>query len=228
MLDRQIFAVIVAGGSGTRIGGSLPKQFLEVLGKPIIVYAIEAFIKAIPQIEIVVAVNPDCLNIWEEIRIKHFPSAKIKSVSGGEQRFHSVKKALDILPASSNALVAVHDAVRPVLSDTLIKRCYKAALCSNACIPVIPMRASIRKKFGDKTIRQDRKDFVSVQTPQVFNLKQLQEAYQQNYQSSFTDDASVYEQAGKEIVTVEGEVTNLKVTYKEDLEIVATLLANKT
>ncbi len=218
--------VIVAGGSGTRIGGSLPKQFLEVLAKPIIVYAIEAFLRAIPNIEVVVAVHTDHLLLWEEIATKFFPSLKIKTVTGGAQRFHSVKQALDKLEPEDNALVAVHDSVRPVLSDELIKRCFESA-SKQATIPVVPLRASLRKKIGDKTQAQNRADYVTVQTPQIFNLNELKEAYQQSYQSEFTDDASVYEQAGKEVTTVEGEVTNIKVTYKKDLEIVATLLASK-
>ena len=218
--------VIVAGGSGTRLGGSLPKQFLEVSGKPIIVYAIKAFLRAVPDIGVVVAVHADHLKLWEDISEKYFPAVKIQTVTGGEQRFHSVKKALEILEANDEALVAVHDSVRPVLSEELIKGCFESAT-NHATIPVVPLRASLRKKVGDKTQAQNRADFVTVQTPQVFNLQELKEAYRQEYQSTFTDDASVFEQAGKEIVTVEGEVTNVKVTYKEDLEIVAKLLAKK-
>lgn len=177
-----------------------------------------------PNIKILVAVNASFKDHWEALKAQFFPEQNILTVEGGDQRFHSVQKALAAIANDENALVAIHDSVRPLLSSALISRCFAKAASNGAVIPVMPMRASLRKKAADKTLAVNRAEYVSVQTPQVFNLKKLKAVYQQEYQESFTDDASVYESAGNEIVTVAGEATNIKVTYKEDLEIVATLL----
>lgn len=188
----------------------------------------EAFIRAIPSIEVIVSINPAFTQLWDTVRAEFLKERKIKTVAGGKQRYHSVKNALLQIANDGEVLVAIHDSVRPALSSELILRCFNHAHTNGSAIPVIPLRDSIRKKKDGKTVIQNRADFVSVQTPQVFQLSQLLEAYQQDFKESFTDDASVYESAGKVVSTVAGESTNIKVTYKEDIKVVDVFLSNQS
>lgn len=214
--------IIVAGGSGKRMGGSLPKQFLEVNGKPIIIFTLEKFLQFDPAIEIVLVINESYYEYWNKIKIKTGFNHPIKIAAGGKTRFHSVKSGISVLEGES--LVGIHDSVRPLVTLETIQRVYNAAGIFGAAIPSIPLKESVREIRGDKSQPLDRSFIQVVQTPQVFRSGILRKAYQTDYTEAFTDDASVVENAGVEIKLVAGDEYNLKITTPEDFEIAKILL----
>ncbi|MCB0515341.1 MAG: 2-C-methyl-D-erythritol 4-phosphate cytidylyltransferase [Chitinophagales bacterium] len=219
------YAIIVAGGSGTRIGSALPKQFLNVQNKPIIVHTLEKFIAASPEIQCIIALPEAYFSLWENIsqqyNLQHIPYCK-----GGKSRFESVKNALNTLNDSSeNTLVAVHDSVRPFVTPQLIAQCFEAAEKWNAIIPVISPNDSLRQIENEKSWSVNRNNFRIVQTPQCFKLHLLKKAYLQAESPLFTDDASVVEAAGHTIHLIEGLRENIKITQTFDL-LLAAFIAN--
>ena len=216
----RAYAIIVAGGKGLRMGGDIPKQFLPINGKPILMHTIEAFRKALDGIQIVLVLPVAQQDYWRKLCEKHnFHSPRLIA-NGGETRFHSVRNGLAILPDDTEAVVGVHDGVRPFVSPETIQRCYKAASEGKAVVPVVPVVETIRQILPDgSSITRPRDEYRLVQTPQTFPLALLKEAYRQPYLEAFTDDASVVEALGKGITMVEGNRENIKITTPSDLNL---------
>ncbi len=207
--------VIVAGGSGKRMGAALPKQFALLDGEPILARTINRFAQAIPSLRIVVVLPEDRIEFWANLSAR-FKVAKHTVVGGGAERFHSVKRGLDALD-DSLAVIGVHDAVRPFVSDELIVRAFSQAVEFKAVVPVVDAVDSFRMVdcYGSKIV--DRSALRAVQTPQVFRASLLRKAYEVDFDPSFTDDASVVEHSGVMITLCEGERINIKITTSEDM-----------
>jgi len=221
----KYYAIIVAGGSGSRMKSDIPKQFLLLQGKPVLMHTIEAFYYSDLKPEIILVLNLKYLKLWSELITKFNFDIPVIVVNNGEQRFHSVKNALSIVQEGS--IVAVHDAVRPIVSNELITRSFRLAAGSKAVIPAVTSKDSVRKKEGDHTKALNREEILLVQTPQVFQSNLLQHAYLQDYSPEFTDDASVVEKTGIKIVVTEGDYKNIKITYAEDLQLAEVYLQNR-
>jgi 2-C-methyl-D-erythritol 4-phosphate cytidylyltransferase len=215
------YAIIVAGGSGSRMNTAVPKQFLTLDGKPVLLHSIEAFISADAGINIILVLPAEQLENWEQIKQESQLNIPHQVCAGGETRFHSVKNGLSMIKEA--AVVAVHDGVRPFAGRETIERCFRIAEEKGNAIPAVPLTDSIRISEAGKSRAADRSKFVSVQTPQCFRLEVLQKAYQQEYRESFTDDASVVETAGFEIFLTEGNPENIKITTPSDLAIAEVL-----
>jgi len=200
----------------------LPKQFLEVNGKAIIVYTLEKFLEFDPSIEIVLVINEGFLDLWEKAKQNSGFSYSVKVAPGGETRFHSVKNGLQLLVGES--LIGIHDSVRPLISVSCIKRVYDSAEKSGSSIPCIPLKESVREIGENRSKPLDRSRIQIVQTPQVFHSGIIRKSYETPYKEAFTDDASVAEAAGYTIDIVTGDEYNLKITTPEDLEIAKILL----
>lgn len=215
----KAYAIIVAGGKGLRMGGEVPKQFLPINGKPILMHTIEAFRKALDGIEIILVLPADQHEYWQKLcQDYNFCSPELIA-KGGETRFHSVKNGLAFLPDDEDAVVGIHDGVRPFVSKETIQRCYAAAAGGRAVVPVVPVVETIRQILPNgKSITRPRDEYRLVQTPQTFPLVMLKKAYEQSYSGTFTDDASVVEAMGEEILMVEGNRENIKITTPSDLK----------
>lgn len=211
--------IIAAGGVGSRMKNPTPKQFLLLHDEPIIYRSIKAFQKADPSIEVVVSIAESHQKEWNEL--KDFFGIDAKTVIGGNERFNSIQNAIN---QCTGDLIAVHDAVRPNVSSTLILDLFHTAELTGAAIPVIELKHSLREITYDESKAVDRKKFRLVQTPQVFKSQILKLAYEQNYQSEFTDDASVVEACGQDIALVNGEENNIKITTPEDLKYLSFLM----
>lgn len=212
------YAIIVAGGKGLRMGGDVPKQFLPIDGKPILMHTIEAFRKAIDGIEIILVLPADQHDYWQKLCRDYDFCSPQQIAMGGETRFHSVKNGIVLLPDDEDAVVFIHDGVRPFVSEETIRRCYEAAAEGKAAVPVVPVVETIRQILPDgKSITRPRDEYRLVQTPQTFPLAMLKRAYEQPYSEAFTDDASVVEAMGEEILMVEGNRENIKITTPSDL-----------
>jgi 2-C-methyl-D-erythritol 4-phosphate cytidylyltransferase len=209
--------VIVAGGSGKRFGSELPKQFLDIAGKPVLMHTILKFYDAYPNIRIVVVLPEAHHETWASLCSEHNFEIEHEVVKGGKERFDSVKNGLEKVRGCE--IIGVQDGVRPLASTKLIQTCYETAFSYGACVPAIPVADSLRK--GDKTNNApiNREGLFRVQTPQVFRSSWLQKAYEQPFDGSFTDDASVVEKAGHKIILVDGEESNIKITRQEDLKL---------
>jgi 2-C-methyl-D-erythritol 4-phosphate cytidylyltransferase len=223
---KQKQTIIVASGSGKRMGNNIPKQFIEVAGQPILMHTIARFFEVDPLMDIIVVLPENQHGYWSELLHKYNFSIKHKLAKGGTERFYSVLNGIKLI--SPNSLVAIHDGVRPLVSQKTIKNCFYAAEKNGAAIPVIAATESIRKVENDKNMAVNRNNFFMVQTPQVFQSELLIKAYKQKYNSSFTDDAGVVEKAGFSIYLVEGNTENIKITRPVDLKIAQALLNDKT
>ncbi|SMC85441.1 2-C-methyl-D-erythritol 4-phosphate cytidylyltransferase [Pedobacter africanus] len=222
----KYYAVIVAGGSGNRMQSSVAKQFLLLDGKPLLMHTIEAFNRCPLNPEILLVLNIHQHSYWEELCAVHNFDIYHQVIKGGEQRFHSVKNGLRAI--TGKGIVAVHDAVRPLVSSDLILRSYRNAEELGNCIPCIPPSDSARRLLNDGTNEAlSRNELTLVQTPQTFNVDVLKKAYQVPFRNEFTDDASVAEYSGHNIYLIEGERKNIKITYPEDLEIAAIFMKNR-
>lgn len=216
----KYYAIIVAGGSGSRMQNSVPKQFLLLDGIPVLMHTLQAFYGSKLKPEIILVLHPSQETFWEELCNTYQFIVPHKIVNGGEQRFHSVKNA--ILSIVGEGIVAIHDAARPLVSTKLIDRSYMVASEKGNSVAGTMPTDSIRKLTGhDKSVAFNRNEFILVQTPQTFTLDILKKAYEQPYKNDFTDDASVVEFSGVEINMIEGERQNIKITYPEDLKIAA-------
>ena len=220
------YAVIVAGGSGARMKYDIPKQFVEVDGLPVIIYTLNIFALAIPDIEFIIVVNPKWIRMWNTICEKHSISNSYVTIEGGPKRFHSVKNGLSKI-TDANSLVAIHDAVRPLVSEKVIQICFKEAEIFGNAVPVIPIHDSVRKKTGNFNEAIDRNNLWIVQTPQCFQTSLIKKAYLQNYDEKFTDDALVLENNGTQIRLVAGNFENIKITKPSDILIVEAFLKNR-
>ena len=213
----KYYAIIVAGGFGNRMNSDIPKQFILLKGKPVLMHTIEAFYFSDFKPEIILVLNTEFRSLWTELCDHHNFKIPCNIAQNGKQRFHSVKNGLEL--ASEHSVVAVHDGVRPIVSNELITRCFTIASKSGAVIPVITSKDSVRKREGVHTVAMKREDILLVQTPQVFQYSLLEAAYSQSYSEEFTDDASVVEKLGTEIIITEGDYKNIKITYAEDLQL---------
>jgi 2-C-methyl-D-erythritol 4-phosphate cytidylyltransferase len=216
------FAVIVAGGSGSRMKTATPKQFLLLSGMPVLLYSLRAFYEADPRTEIIIALNPAYFDEWMNLREIHKITIKHQVTEGGETRFNSVKNALRHV--ADGALVAIHDGVRPLLSAGLINRCYVGATRFGNAVPATPVNDSLRliEETGNRPLERDRVRII--QTPQVFKSEEIKNAYGQPYREEFTDDATVLESSGRKIHLVEGLPGNIKITAPQDLPLAESLL----
>lgn len=205
--------VIVAGGSGTRMQSDLPKQFLLLNEKPVLIHTIEKFIPFADTLTLVLPIAWS--EYWESIKIKYPINFQIELVQGGKERFFSVENALKILP--NNGLVLIHDAVRPLVNSEVIERVIETTKLKGNAIPVIEITDSIRKQEGEHSSMVDRSQYKRIQTPQGFDLKELKQAYENGFRKEYTDDASVLESIGHQINLVEGHPYNLKITTPDDL-----------
>ena len=214
--------IIVAGGSGRRMGGALPKQFMMLDNEPILARSINRMHEALPAAEIVVVLPEEHVELWKNIAAR-FDVARHKIALGGKERFHSVKNGLAAL-SDEVAIVGIHDAVRPLASKKLIIKLFLEAENSTAVIPVVAPIDSYRIVEGDNSRIIDRSALRMVQTPQVFQAEALRKAYEQPFSSTFTDDASVMEAAGHKVTLVEGERENIKITTPSDMLIAEAII----
>jgi 2-C-methyl-D-erythritol 4-phosphate cytidylyltransferase len=218
----NFYVVIVAGGSGKRMGLDTPKQFLELAGKPVLMHTIERFTRFSSSIEIITVLPENQLRHWNELCKKYSFDVPHTLVKGGEHRFISVKHGLEFV--DTPGLVAIHDGVRPLVKSETIKRCFETAEKYGNAIPVISPADSLRQTLNKGSKPINRLNVKMVQTPQVFDAALIKKAYKQQYQTSFTDDATVVETTGVKIHMVEGNRENIKITNPEDLFIAQTLL----
>ena len=219
------FAIIVAGGTGNRMNSTIPKQFLLLCGKPVLMHSILAFNAFDPTLRIIVALHPGLFSLWETLCRQHDLIIPHILSPGGEKRFDTVKNALSYVTA--DGIVAVHDGVRPLLSHGLIQRAFDHAFTHGNAIPVSTVTDSVRSLNGISNCPLDRNTLRLIQTPQVFMAGPLLKSYEQAYRESFTDDASVLEADGHTISLIEGDVYNVKITYPEDLVIAESLMKFK-
>ncbi len=217
------YAIIVAGGSGSRMGSSVPKQFLLLNGLPVLMHTINAFYNCLSQIYIVVVLPADSHQYWDELCTTHNFTVPHELVSGGETRFHSVKNGLGSIN-DDDAIIAVHDAVRPLITCEIIDESYDCAAKYGNAIVAIKSRDSVRQIKDNRSISLVRDEIYLIQTPQTFQAAQLKQAYQLPYNDNFTDDASVVEQTGVNINLIGGSYQNIKITFPEDIAIAEFLL----
>lgn len=214
--------IIVAGGLGLRMGGDLPKQFVSIGSKPILMHTIDLFHRYDKDIRIILVLHESYRELWANLCQEHGFAIEHETVSGGTTRFDSVKNGLKLV---TEGLVAVHDAVRPFASLQLVQKCFEMAKQYKAVIPVIELVDSIREIIDNENSKiVDRTRFRLVQTPQVFDAVLLKKVYEQPFRESFTDDASIIESKGGQVHLVEGERTNIKITTPFDLSLARTIL----
>lgn len=216
------YAVIVAGGSGTRMGGSVPKQFMMLNDKPVLYYSIKTFLDTYADLQVILVLPVEYTDMGQEIIDAYFDKDRIRITAGGDTRFQSVKNGLELVDEES--VVFVHDGVRCLLSSDLIRRCYAMATETGSAIPVIPSKDSIRMLTEEGNEAVDRNIIMLVQTPQVFHSKILIPAFQIDYKDKFTDEATVVEAFGLKISLVEGEERNIKITKPVDMVVAEKLL----
>ena len=207
--------IIVAGGTGTRMGSDIPKQFLKLGGIPILVRTLKTFFSYDPQAKIIVVMHPESIEQWKQIATE-FNAPKHEIIPGGKERFFSVKNGLDSIDDSTK-YIAVHDAVRPLVSEKTLANCFNALEQHSAVVPVIPINDSIRFVNEEKNESVDRTKFKRIQTPQCFHSNILKKAYSAEYNELFTDDAPVVESNGHSVFLVKGNLENIKITSPIDI-----------
>lgn len=217
--------IIVAAGSGSRMGGELPKQYLKLLGKPLIIHTLERFRRFDQEMKVVVVLAPAHRELWEQMAGSYESARGVTLANGGATRYDSVKNGLTYIDVG--VITGIHDAVRPLISQDTLSRSYDAAVREGSGIPVIEMDESIRilNQQGGST-RMDRSRLRRVQTPQVFRSDRIKQAYQQAYDPAFTDDASVYESVYGPVTLVEGNRENIKITTPIDMKLASLLMAS--
>ena len=219
-------AVIVAAGSGRRMGGGLPKQFRLLEGLPVLGRTINLFAEAVPGIDIAVVLPADRIDFWRNFAAR-FDIARHKCVAGGEERFHSVRAGVAALSPSVD-MVAVHDGVRPLATAGLVRRCFDCAAANGTAVPVTALADSCRRETPDGVSQPvARQALRLVQTPQVFRADILRTAYERDYAAEFTDDATLVERAGVAVTLCEGERTNLQLTEPDDVAIAAAIIRRR-
>lgn len=210
------YVIIVAGGKGLRMGAGLPKQFLLLDGKPVLMHTLQRFYDFDPAVSLILVLPEAHQTYWQKLCREYGFAVPHTVACGGETRFHSVKNGL--AKVTGNGLVGVHDGVRPFVSASTIRQCFDRALETGAAIPVLPVTDTLRELAGEKSHTVDRNRYCTVQTPQVFRTEVLQEAYRKPYSGTFTDDASVVEASGFSITLVPGNRENIKITTPFDLK----------
>ncbi len=226
------YAIIVAGGAGTRFGSAMPKQFLLLAGLPVLMHTVRKFARCEAQVVLVLPAAQ--MELWQELCAKHHFEVECTVTSGGSSRFESVKNGLRVVASlagddTAGSVVAVHDGVRPLVSQQVIDRAYCDAASYGSAVPVVAVTDSIRHIEPDGTSRAMRRDeLVAVQTPQTFALDALLSAYDAELSPMFTDDASVMEAAGHTVHLIEGNHDNIKITHPGDIAIAENILKNAT
>ncbi|MCO5934445.1 2-C-methyl-D-erythritol 4-phosphate cytidylyltransferase [Mucilaginibacter sp. RB4R14] len=223
---KSTYAVIVAGGSGSRMQSVLPKQFIELCGEPVLMHTIRAFKQSHSSPKIILALHAGYHGLWAELCNKHNFTIPHTVITGGETRFHSVKNAIDTIDGE-DALIALHDAVRPLVSTAIIDEAYRCAFKDGTAVTAVKSRDSIRQVVDRRSTSLNRDNIYLVQTPQTFQLALLKKAYEQPYTDNFTDDASVVEKSGVAITLIEGSYSNIKITFPEDITIAEALINKK-
>ena len=218
------YVIIVAGGKGLRMGSDIPKQFLPVSGKPVLMRTLERFREYSPTLKIILVLPKAQQDYWRQLCADYHFNVEYQLADGGETRFHSVQHGLALIPDEAEGVVGVHDGVRPFPSIDVIRRCYDTAHEKKAVIPVIPVVETLRHLQGKSSITVPRDDYRLVQTPQCFDIQLLKAANRQPYNDGFTDDASVVESFGHAITLVEGNRENIKITTPYDLKIAKVLI----
>lgn len=218
------FVIIVAGGKGLRMGGDVPKQFLPINGKPVLMRTLERFREYSADLQIILVLPKSQQDYWHSLCSEYGFTLDYRIADGGETRFHSVQNGLALIPDDVQGVVGVHDGVRPFVSVEVIKRCYETARTANAVIPVTPVVETLRHIESDtKGYNVLRSDYRLVQTPQTFDIQLLKHANEQPYSEAFTDDASVVEAIGQSVTMVEGNHENIKITTPFDIVIAEAL-----
>ncbi|MFY8167017.1 MAG: 2-C-methyl-D-erythritol 4-phosphate cytidylyltransferase [Sediminibacterium sp.] len=224
MYSKKI-AIIVAGGTGQRMGSVVPKQFLEIENKTILLHTIDQFVAAFSDVELVIVLPATYIEEGKILLQNSNITNKVTFISGGDTRFQSVKNGLTQVQES--AIVFVHDAVRCLLTPALIQRCYQQAVEKGSAIPAVSSTDTVRLLEGGSHHVIDRENVMQIQTPQTFQSEILLKAFEQNYQPSFTDEANVVEASGTPVYLVDGEFENIKITRPLDLAIASYILAKR-
>jgi 2-C-methyl-D-erythritol 4-phosphate cytidylyltransferase len=211
----QKFAVIVAGGSGTRMGHETPKQFLPVNGEPVLIHTVRAFKEVYDDLRIILVLPAAHMERGRHMIREHFPGFAVTFAEGGKTRFESVRNGIRL--AGDDSVIFVHDAVRCLVSKALIRACYEQALEKGSAIPVVPLKDSVRRLIPGGSEVINREELRAVQTPQTFRSEIIKKAFELPYQESFTDEATVVELAGWKVELINGEEINIKITYPSDL-----------
>lgn len=215
------YVIIVAGGKGLRMGTDIPKQFLPIGGKPVLMRTLERFREYSEALQIILVLPKDQQDYWKELCKEYNFNVEYILANGGQTRFHSVQHGLAFIPDDAEGVVGVHDGVRPFVSVDVIRRCYETVRTAKAVIPVVPVVETLRHIEKGNVYRAD---YRLVQTPQTFDIQLLKAANRQPYQETFTDDASVVEAYGQEVSMVEGNRENIKITTPYDLKIAEVLI----
>ena len=229
------YIIIVAGGKGLRMGTDIPKQFLPIGGKPVLMRTLERFREYSADLQIILVLPKAQQDYWKKLCQKHNFTVEYQLTDGGETRFHSVQHGLALIPDDVEGVVGVHDGVRPFPSVEVIRNCYETAREKKAVIPVIPIVETVRHLIGEsnvqcstfnvqRSVTVPRNDYRLVQTPQCFDIQLLKAANRQSYNDGFTDDASVVEAFGQSITLVEGNRENIKITTPYDIVVAEAIL----
>jgi len=218
------YIIIVAGGKGLRMGSDIPKQFLPIGGKPVLMRTLERFREYSADLQIILVLPEAQQDYWHQLCQEYHFDVEYTLANGGQTRFHSVQNGLAKVPDDAIGVVGVHDGVRPFPSLEVIRNCYTTAREKKAVIPVIPVVETVRHLEGESSVTVPRGDYRLVQTPQTFDIQLLKAANRQPYNDGFTDDASVVEAFGYNITLVEGNRENIKITTPYDLKIAEVLI----
>jgi 2-C-methyl-D-erythritol 4-phosphate cytidylyltransferase len=216
------YAIILAGGAGTRMKTGIPKQFIPVKGMPVLMHSFQRFREFDPKMQLIAVLPEEHIPLWKDLCTEFSFGIEHQIVRGGKERFHSVRNGLQYV--EDDALVAIHDGVRPMVSQETIQRVFETAELKGNAIPAVSLTQSIRKIKGDESKSLVRDEYRLIQTPQCFNSTLIKRAYDANFVNSFTDDASVLEHAGHHIHLVEGNHENIKITLPMDIQIAESLM----
>ena len=220
------YIIVVAGGKGMRMGGEMPKQFQLLAGRPVVMVTLERLYAMDPSMQLILVLPADQMELWKNLSREYEFAVPLILAQGGTTRFHSVQNGLAQVDDIDEALVGVHDGVRPFVSSAVLDECFREASLHGAAIPMIDLQDSLRHIVGGNGVTEvvPRDRYRLVQTPQVFRLSLLRRAYEQRFVESFTDDASVVEALGEQVVGVVGNRENIKLTTPFDLVIAQTLM----
>lgn len=219
------YIIIVAGGKGLRMGGDLPKQFLPLDGKPVLMHTIERFCQYSQDLGIVLVLPHSQQEYWRQLCDKYKFTVEHTVVDGGETRFHSSQNGVAAIPDDASGVIGIHDGVRPFVSVETIGRCFEAARQYGAALPVLPVTDTLRRVTDDGGYNVQRNDYRTVQTPQAFDAQLLKRAFRQPYSDAFTDDASVVEAMGHKVTMVDGNRENIKLTTPFDLAVASCIIS---
>ena len=218
------YVIIVAGGKGLRMGSDIPKQFLPIGGKPVLMRTLERFRDYSADLQIILVLPEAQQDYWRQLCEEYHFTVAYQLANGGQTRFHSVQNGLALVPDDAEGVVGVHDGVRPFPSIEVIRNCYETARTAKAVIPVIPVVETVRHLENEGSVTVPRGEYKLVQTPQTFDIQLLKAANRQPYNDGFTDDASVVESYGHAITLVEGNRENIKITTPYDMKIAEVLI----